>query len=297
VNDAPVAVADVAATNKNTPITIDVLENDLDVDGDTLTLVAAAAANGTVTIVPTEMSTFEISSDETDLDAVLGALGVSVASTDESGFITFSTTDGVSQIVSSTEQTVSGESVFSSPMFFFSTNLDFGLTEISSTTYVTTASMSLSYEVLSDPFEFGVASDPVQLGIEDLQIELDGIVLGTVSLSGLKLFDFELDYQAQLTVDPFVVASTGDILLEEVSLGEFAVSIPIDSSFDEDVLSPLSTQLDIDISGGTILGDLANSFLPLWEAQAATSVQDLDNTIDLSGILVANSEQPVDFVI
>ncbi|MFH0287258.1 tandem-95 repeat protein [Vibrio owensii] len=53
VNDAPVANNDSTATNEDTPVTIDVLPNDTDVDGDTLTIVNASvpAEQGTVEIV------------------------------------------------------------------------------------------------------------------------------------------------------------------------------------------------------------------------------------------------------
>ncbi|EOD9423375.1 Ig-like domain-containing protein, partial [Vibrio campbellii] len=53
VNDAPVANDDSAVTDEDTPITIDVLPNDTDVDGDTLTIVNASvpADQGTVEIV------------------------------------------------------------------------------------------------------------------------------------------------------------------------------------------------------------------------------------------------------
>ena len=51
VNDAPVAVDDVASTSENTPVTIAVLGNDTDVDGDTLSVQGTpAAANGTVVV-------------------------------------------------------------------------------------------------------------------------------------------------------------------------------------------------------------------------------------------------------
>jgi len=50
VNDAPVASADEAITDEDTPITITVLDNDSDADGDTLSVTAASAGNGTVTI-------------------------------------------------------------------------------------------------------------------------------------------------------------------------------------------------------------------------------------------------------
>ncbi|TRX76530.1 Ig-like domain-containing protein [Pseudomonas mangiferae] len=52
VNDAPVANDDRATTLEDTPVTIDVLANDTDVDGDRLSVVAASAANGTVTLNP-----------------------------------------------------------------------------------------------------------------------------------------------------------------------------------------------------------------------------------------------------
>lgn len=48
VNDAPIAVNDTAATAEDTPVTITVLTNDSDVDGDTLSVTGASAANGTV---------------------------------------------------------------------------------------------------------------------------------------------------------------------------------------------------------------------------------------------------------
>jgi len=50
VNDRPVANNDTSATNEDTTVTIDVLTNDTDVDGDALTVTGATATNGTVTI-------------------------------------------------------------------------------------------------------------------------------------------------------------------------------------------------------------------------------------------------------
>ena len=52
VNDAPVATPDAATTNEETPVTVNVLGNDRDVEGDPLTVTAASAPNGTVTINP-----------------------------------------------------------------------------------------------------------------------------------------------------------------------------------------------------------------------------------------------------
>ena len=49
-NTAPVANADTAITNKNTPVTFNVIGNDTDIDGDDITVYVATALNGTVTI-------------------------------------------------------------------------------------------------------------------------------------------------------------------------------------------------------------------------------------------------------
>src|SRR5262249_57075380 len=50
VNDPPVAVDDKATTAEDTPVTITVLANDTDVDGDPLTVSHASALHGTVVI-------------------------------------------------------------------------------------------------------------------------------------------------------------------------------------------------------------------------------------------------------
>ncbi|WP_226570918.1 cadherin-like domain-containing protein [Mangrovibacter yixingensis] len=50
VNDNPVAANDSATTAEDTPVTVNVLANDSDVDGDSLTVSSASAANGTVVI-------------------------------------------------------------------------------------------------------------------------------------------------------------------------------------------------------------------------------------------------------
>jgi large repetitive protein len=58
VNDDPVAADDVASTNEDTPVTIGVLGNDRDVDGDVLTVTTATSPNGSVTINPDGTLTF-----------------------------------------------------------------------------------------------------------------------------------------------------------------------------------------------------------------------------------------------
>ncbi|WP_240921769.1 tandem-95 repeat protein [Metapseudomonas otitidis] len=51
VNDAPTAVNDTATTQEDTTVTLDVLANDRDVDGDSLALTGATAQHGNVSIV------------------------------------------------------------------------------------------------------------------------------------------------------------------------------------------------------------------------------------------------------
>tara|TARA_R110002049_G_scaffold24515_1_gene86844 strand:- start:191 stop:8251 length:8061 start_codon:yes stop_codon:yes gene_type:complete len=52
VNDIPIAIADSSTTTEDMSITIDVLSNDSDLDGDTLIVSSASASNGSVTINP-----------------------------------------------------------------------------------------------------------------------------------------------------------------------------------------------------------------------------------------------------
>ena len=59
INDAPEANDDVATTPEDTPVTIPVLDNDVDVDGDPLEVVEATSPDGDVTINPDGTITFE----------------------------------------------------------------------------------------------------------------------------------------------------------------------------------------------------------------------------------------------
>ena len=58
VNDAPIATNDTATTAEDTPVTVNVLGNDRDVDGDPLTVTAATSPNGQVSINPDGTITF-----------------------------------------------------------------------------------------------------------------------------------------------------------------------------------------------------------------------------------------------
>jgi len=51
-NDPPIAIGDIAVTDEDTAVDIAVLANDIDVDGDALTIESASAANGALTVNP-----------------------------------------------------------------------------------------------------------------------------------------------------------------------------------------------------------------------------------------------------
>ncbi|MEM7703406.1 MAG: Ig-like domain-containing protein, partial [Pseudomonadota bacterium] len=70
VNDDPVATDDVANTDEDTPITIPVLANDSDPDGDPLTVIDATAPNGTVTINPDGTVTYTPDPDFNGTDTI-----------------------------------------------------------------------------------------------------------------------------------------------------------------------------------------------------------------------------------
>ena len=70
INDAPVAAPDTATTPEDTPIVIDVLGNDSDVDGDTLTITAATASHGSVTVNPDGTLTYTPNPDYHGPDSI-----------------------------------------------------------------------------------------------------------------------------------------------------------------------------------------------------------------------------------
>ncbi|WP_341218465.1 Ig-like domain-containing protein, partial [Neptunomonas phycophila] len=70
VNDSPSTAGESATTDEDTPVTIDVLANDSDVDGDTLTVDSASAANGTVAINPDGTITYTPDANFTGSDTI-----------------------------------------------------------------------------------------------------------------------------------------------------------------------------------------------------------------------------------
>jgi CshA-type fibril repeat protein len=69
-NDPPVAVDDSASTNEDTPVTVPLLANDSDLDGDPLTITAASAPNGTVVINPDGTVTYTPNANFTGTDTI-----------------------------------------------------------------------------------------------------------------------------------------------------------------------------------------------------------------------------------
>ncbi|MEL6286641.1 MAG: Ig-like domain-containing protein, partial [Pseudomonadota bacterium] len=70
VNTAPVAVNDMADTDENQPVTIDVLANDTDAQNDPLMVTEATALNGQVTINPDETITYTPNAGFTGTDTI-----------------------------------------------------------------------------------------------------------------------------------------------------------------------------------------------------------------------------------
>ena len=66
----PAALNDAAATDEDTPVTIDVLANDSDPDGDALTVSSASAANGTVVVNPDDTLTYTPGADFNGSDTI-----------------------------------------------------------------------------------------------------------------------------------------------------------------------------------------------------------------------------------
>ncbi len=79
VNDAPDAVDDIATTDFNTPVTVAVLANDSDPEGDPLSVVSASSPDGTVVINPDNTITF------TPYDGFEGQASVSYTIQDPDG--------------------------------------------------------------------------------------------------------------------------------------------------------------------------------------------------------------------
>jgi len=70
INNSPAAIADNASTSEDTLVTIDVLANDTDADGDTLSVTSATATNGTVTINANGTLTYQGNQDFNGTDVI-----------------------------------------------------------------------------------------------------------------------------------------------------------------------------------------------------------------------------------
>jgi Ca2+-binding RTX toxin-like protein len=70
VNDGPLATDDTVTADEDVPVRIDVLGNDVDVDGDTLTIVEASALNGTVIVEADGTLTYTGNADFNGTDTI-----------------------------------------------------------------------------------------------------------------------------------------------------------------------------------------------------------------------------------
>ncbi|NQZ12284.1 MAG: tandem-95 repeat protein, partial [Algicola sp.] len=83
VDDPPIAVADTVSTNEDTLVNIDILTNDIEVDGDTLIVQSASASSGTVSIEPDKTLNYTPPADFNGSDTITYFIydGTTVAST------------------------------------------------------------------------------------------------------------------------------------------------------------------------------------------------------------------------
>ncbi len=84
VNDEPIAENDSASTDQNVPVSINSLSNDVDIDGDSLTVTSATAANGNLVLEGNGVITYTPSQDFSGSDTITytiddGQGGVSTA--------------------------------------------------------------------------------------------------------------------------------------------------------------------------------------------------------------------------
>ena len=82
VNDAPNAVDDTANTEQNTQVTINVLANDSDIDGDSLEIVAASASNGAVQITNNQQISYTPNNGFSGSDTINYTIGDGNGGTD-----------------------------------------------------------------------------------------------------------------------------------------------------------------------------------------------------------------------
>ena len=94
VNDGPVATDDTAATNVVTPVVIDVLANDTDVDGDVLSVTEATADSGTVVINDDGTLTFTPDADQSGVATIAYTVSDGNGGTD-TAVVTVGVNDGI----------------------------------------------------------------------------------------------------------------------------------------------------------------------------------------------------------
>ena len=120
VNDSPVAINDSASTNEDTALNnINVLINDSDIDGDSLTVVTATASNGTVSINADSSLNYVPNADFIGSDTISYTLddGNGATSTGEVSIIVNPASDSVDDALITSEDTAATINVLSNDTF------------------------------------------------------------------------------------------------------------------------------------------------------------------------------------
>ncbi|NTS75633.1 tandem-95 repeat protein [Catenovulum sp. SM1970] len=235
VNDAPTVADEVLATDEDTALTVDLLANDTDIDGDDLSVISATATNGVVTLNPDGTVTYTPNEN-------------------------FNGEDTISYQVSDGQTTVSGNAqVTVNPVN------DVPVVEIED--LVTDEDTELTFNALENAFdvdgdELSVSTAEAENGI--VVINADNTITytpnenyngaDTVTLTVADGNGGETQAQVNITINP--VNDDPEVNNEQVTTDE-DVSIDIDvlandTDIDEDVLTISSAQA---VNGSVVIND------------------------------------------
>ena len=248
VNDPPVANPSAAATNEDTLVSLPVLANDSDVDGDPLTVTAASAANGTVTINTDGTVTYTPNANFNGTDTV-----------------TYTISDGKGGSATSTV-TVTVNPVNDPPV---------AVNDVATTPEdapVTIAVLGNDRDLDNDPLTVTAATAPNGT----VTVNPDGTINYTPNpdFNGVDVITYTISdgkggtstATVTVTVTPLNDAPVATALAPQVNADAAIVSVPLGSNFSDVDNDPLSFSatglppgLSIDPATGVISGTIDNS--------------------------------------
>ncbi|CAE6907062.1 COG2931 RTX toxins and related Ca2 -binding proteins [Vibrio sp. B1FIG11] len=282
VNDAPVANDDSAVTDEDTPVTIDVLPNDTDVDGDTLSIVNAS--------VPADQGTVEI---------VDGKLVFTLADNfNGEATISYTVSDGAQE--DSAEVSVTVNPVNDAPV----ANNDSAATD--EDTPVTINVLPNDTDVDGDTLSIVNASVPVDQGTVEI---VDGKLVFTpadnfngVATISYTVSDGELEDEAQVsvTVNPIndaPVANNDSAATDEDTPVTINV-LPNDTDVDGDTLSIVNASVPVDqgtveIVDGKLVFTPADNFNGVATISYTVSDGELEDEAQVSVTVNPINDAPV----